>query len=94
MKNTTVRLTLHNGEDVLVNWDTVAFATPSVAEQSRETFTKLVFTGNSSHEVDVRETLDEVNGILLNVNAPDVINPDAIKPDESVVKTAVKKKGK
>lgn len=65
----TVRLTLHNGEDVLINWESVAFATPSVSEQTRETFTKLVFTGNSSHEVDVRENLDEVNSILLNVGS-------------------------
>ncbi len=63
----TVRLTLHNGEDVLVNWDTVAFATPSVSETTRETFTILVFNGNSAHEVDVRETLEEVNAVLINV---------------------------
>lgn len=69
MKNTvsTVRLTLHNGKDVLINWDEVAFATPSVSETTREAFTKLVFSSSSAHEVDVRETLDEVYAVLLNV---------------------------
>ena len=61
----TVRLTLHNGEDVLINWESVAFATPSVSETTRETFTKLVFNGSSAHEVDVRETLEEVNQVLV-----------------------------
>jgi hypothetical protein len=63
----TVRLTLHNGEDVLINWESVAFATPSVSDTTRETFTKLVFNSSTAHEVDVRETLEEVNAVLLNI---------------------------
>lgn len=54
-----VQLTLHNGEDILINWDNVAFATPSQSEETRETFTKIMFTDGST-EVDVRETVREV----------------------------------
>ena len=59
----TVKLTLHNGEDVLVNWDTVAFATPSTNEDTREVYTKLVFNTNGG-EVDVQETMDNVVSML------------------------------
>ena len=59
----TVKLTLHNGEDVLVNWDTVAFATPSTNEDTREVYTKLVFNTNGG-EVDVQETMANVISML------------------------------
>jgi hypothetical protein len=59
----TVKLTLHNGEDILVNWETVAFATPSTNEDTREVYTKLVFNSNGG-EVDVRESMGNVQTLL------------------------------
>ena len=61
-----IQLTLHNGEDILVNWDNVSFATPSTSEETREVYTKIVFNGGDSAvgEVDVREAVSEITATL------------------------------
>jgi hypothetical protein len=61
-----VKLTLHNGEEILVNWDCVAFATPSTNESTREVYTKIVFNTNGG-EVDVRETVEDISLSLSTV---------------------------
>ena len=61
-----IQLTLHNNEDILVNWDNVAFATPSTSEETREVYTKIVFSGSdvAVGEVDVKETISDIAAIL------------------------------
>ena len=57
-----IQLTLHNSEDILINWDNVSFATPSTSEETREVYTKIAVNGgeNSVGEVDVRESISEI----------------------------------
>ena len=75
----SVKLTLHNGEEILVNWESVAFATPSTNESTREVYTKIVFNGNGG-EVDIRETLEDVSLVLSKGTIGDVVENEDSKP--------------
>lgn len=64
MAKNIVKLTLHNGEEVLINWDSVAFATTAKSDNNGQVYTKLVFDTNAG-EIDVKEPLDQVQHLVL-----------------------------